>query len=188
MIYGATCNGRQADKGKHPMNCVALEEARAYCAFRGARLPSEAEWEYAARGKKLVGGFPWGATKPSTHVVNACDLDCMRWSRRNQAGLDALVNESDGFATTAPVGSFPAGCSAFGVCELADDVREWTDDAYADYSVGDAAPPGPDAERVVRGGAWTSGDALELRRTHREGLAPSARRHDVGFRCARSPH
>src|SRR4029079_11495503 len=111
VIYGATCNGRAPDRGAHPMNCVTWEDAAAVCAFRHARLPTEAEWEYAARGKKLVGRYPWGAAKPSAQLINTCDTDCTRWSERNQAGLVGLIAAADGFATTAPVGSFAAGCS-----------------------------------------------------------------------------
>jgi formylglycine-generating enzyme required for sulfatase activity len=187
VIYGATCNGRAPDRMNHPMNCVTWEEASAACTFRGARLPSEAEWEYAARGKKLTGGHPWGAGKPTGKLVNACDSECVRWSQRYQAGLTALVKESDGFAATAAVGSFAAGCSDFGVCDLAGNVREWTADVYAPYATKSKANA-PDAHRVVRGGAWTSEGALELRRTHRESLPAGVgvRRHDVGFRCARS--
>lgn len=186
VIYGSTCNGRAPDRGTHPMNCVTWEEAAALCTFRHARLPSEAEWEYAARGKKLIGGHPWGAAKPTARFVNACDADCVRWSQRNQAGLSGLVTEADGFAATAPVGAFAPGCSEFGVCDLAGNVREWTSDTYAAYSPAKSAPPQDSGERVVRGGAWTSSEAIELRRTYRESLAPGARRHDVGFRCARS--
>jgi len=142
----------------------------------------------AARGKKLVGRYPWGETKPNARLVNVCDLDCSRWSKRNEAGLDLLVNAADRHATTAPVGSFAAGCGKLGVCELADNVREWTNEAYARYAATPAAPAvgSASAERVVRGGAWTSGDARELRRTYRTAVAPGSRRHDVGFRCAKS--
>jgi formylglycine-generating enzyme required for sulfatase activity len=180
VIYGAACNGKATDRGTHPMNCVTWEEANAACTHRGSRLPREAEWEYAARGKKLTGGHPWGASKPTARLVNVCDADCVRWSQRQQAGLEGLVQESDGFATTAPVEHFASGCSDFGVCGLADNVREWTNEAYAAHG------KSPTSERVIRGGAWTSGEAIELRRTYRDSLAPGVRRHDVGFRCARS--
>jgi formylglycine-generating enzyme required for sulfatase activity len=186
VIYGTTCNGRAADRVNHPMNCVTWEEATALCVHRQARLPTEAEWEYAARGKKLIGGHPWGAAKPTARFLNACDADCVRWSQRNQAGLSGLVKEQDGFATTAPVGSFSAGCSELGVCDLAGNVREWTSDAYAAYVATGGKPGKPSSDRVVRGGAWTSGEAIEARRTYRESVPPGVRRHDVGFRCARS--
>jgi formylglycine-generating enzyme required for sulfatase activity len=165
------------------MNCVSWDDANAFCAYRGARLPSEAEWEYAARGTKLAGAYPWGGTRPGARLVNACDLECARWSKRNEAGLDTLDKSADRFATTAPVGSFPGGCSTLGVCGLADNVREWTSDPFGRYG---STPKAETKERTVRGGGWTSSEARELRRTHRSGIVASARRHDLGFRCAKS--
>jgi len=154
-----------------PVVLVTWEEARAYCRFRNARLPSEAEFERAARGN--AGEiFPWG----NLYHARAA----------NHGRLAVMPNdESDGYAELAPVWAFAAGKSRHGVLNLAGNAAEWQDDIYRERYTDPEPDPNQTARRVVRGGSFLSAAAW-LRGAARVGLPPSARRTDLGFRCARS--
>jgi len=154
-----------------PVVLVTWEEARAYCRFRSARLPSEAEFERAARGNDGQ-IFAWG----NLYHARAA----------NHGRLAVMPNdESDGYAELAPVWAFAAGKSRQGALNLAGNAAEWQDDLYRER-YGDPQPdPSQTARRVVRGGSFLSAAAW-LRGAARGGLPPSARRTDLGFRCARS--
>lgn len=166
-------------KPDYPVSLVTWDEAREYCAFRGARLPTEAEFERAARG---VGArrYPWGRFYNS-HAANH--------------GRIGIVNSdpSDGYEELAPVGSFPAGRTPDGFLDLAGNVAEWVHDRYfPSYPVGNAVDPqGPNqagaagSARVVRGGHFATA-APWLRGASRSAAEPGTRRPYIGFRCARS--
>jgi len=166
--------------GNHPVTRVSWYGAQAYCQWRGARLPSEAEWEKAARG---MGSYiyPWGDVIDETRA-NFCDANCeYAWA---ESDLD------DGFARTAPVGSFPNGISPFGGYDMAGNVWEWVLDWYSEkYYNGSPTenPYGPDngQYRVRRGGSWDN-PTDSLRVTIRDGFYPTDRGNFLGFRCARS--
>jgi formylglycine-generating enzyme required for sulfatase activity len=170
-----------------PITSVTWEEAQRYCAWRGARLPTEAEWERAARGR---GGriFPWG-NDPRTNASNHGRL-----VRIGELGprpyTMAQPDPSDGFALTAPVGSYAQGASEEGVLDLAGNAMEWTADwapaADGVTAPGSVNPRGPawGVARIARGGSWRS-PLLFQRTTAREALPPTLRSPDVGFRCAR---
>ncbi len=165
----------------HPINCVDWYTAQAFCVWDGGRLPTEAEWEYAARGTSLGGltperSLPWGNTLPS----HTCDLaewdDC----------------PGDDGARTKRVGSFPASAGLF---DLAGNVYEWAADAYAPYT--DATCWGAVRQnnpvcgnrtvgaRVIRGGAGDVTDVAVLRSASRSSSPPTFAVGDSGFRCAR---
>ena len=159
---------------EHPVVEVSWFGATAYCEWVGARLPTEAKWEYAARGPKAR-RFPWGDTFDGTRV-NYCDATCENeWA-------DRVVD--DGYARTAPVGSYPEGASWCGALDLAGNVWEWTQDLYGQY------PYDPESgredlvgDRVVRGGSWFKGPD-SMRSARRDRGFPGNTWNGAGFRCA----
>ncbi|MCO5170438.1 MAG: formylglycine-generating enzyme family protein [Planctomycetes bacterium] len=146
----------------HPVQ-VNWAEAKAFCDWAGLALPSEAQWEKAARGPDGR-TFPWGGTTPARgtpRFANVLDEAYRRedWGFEASFGprAGAFLGYDDGFAGTAPVGSFPAGASPYGAHDMIGNAQEWTGDsyesgAYARYARGDLTPPAPGAERVARGG------------------------------------
>lgn len=192
------CNVGKADKAQHPINCVTWAMADGYCKAKGgrtaeggARLPSEAEWEFAARGSgQRV--YPWGDDAPDQEHLNGCGVECAKWYK--DSGLPAptatMYDGDDGFPATAPVGSYPKGASSMGVLDLAGNVFEWTSDWYGPYSKEPAvAPKGPDTgkERVARGGAFNGTDPAWAKPAFRFRTNPEHSSHGIGFRCAVAP-
>jgi formylglycine-generating enzyme required for sulfatase activity len=188
-IYDPLCNIGDAEAhGTYPINCIDWQLATAFCASSGRRLPTEAEWEFAARGSDGR-KYPWGDEAPADGSrLNACGKECLAWARKNKEEVSAMYAADDGFQTTAPVGSFPRGASPFGLQDVVGNVWEWASDWYAPYTPGaqtdpTGAPSGTD--RVLRGGAWNGGDPGWVRPTYRFKSQPTLRSHGIGFRCAK---
>jgi eukaryotic-like serine/threonine-protein kinase len=195
-IYDPLCNINDlANKSKHPINCVDWDQAREFCEARSARLPTEAEWEFAARGSdgRI---YPWGDDPPSAQLLNACGKECVAWAKKHPdpEGLPTeMYAADDGFPTTAPVGSFPKGKSQSGVQDMVGNVWEWVADWHAEYDPASKStmmsdPKGPEkgTERVIRGGAWNGSYKEWVRPSFRYKAAPSARSYGYGFRCAKN--
>lgn len=182
------CNFGHDDRLDHPMNCVDWFDANSFCAWKGKRLPTEAEWEYAA-----VGGdgrsYPWGNDAPDGGRANACGQECSSIRPEERHNVTPLFEEDDGAAITAPVGSYPDGASPFGVLDMAGNVREWTADWYAPYATGlQVNPKGPanGSTRSARGGSWDTWGVADFASAFRTWFGPSVRVSNLGFRCARS--
>jgi len=187
-VFDPVCNG-QDGRGNHPINCIDWSLAERFCHAENKRLPTEAEWEFAARGSDGR-KYPWGDAEPTARHLNACGAECALWFNQRRVSSDGqLFPLSDGWATTAPVGSFPLGASSSGIEDMVGNVWEWVADAYGEYSAGDQVDPkGPatGTTRVIRGGAWNGAYADWVRPAFRFHMKPESRSHGVGFRCAKT--
>lgn len=180
----AQCNAGAAGRGQHPMNCVTFGEAESYCNWRGGRLPSDAEWKFAAEGVRGR-SYPWGETQPGPTLVNACGAECKGWyaSEHLPSLFDGVMYDGhDGYSGTAPVGSFPAGSTPEGLVDLVGNVAEWTAGSVEVYD----GEPGEDliASRLVLGGAFTSDRVALEEPALRQYMSGEVRDRSVGFRCA----
>ena len=156
----STCNFGNAGRQNHPVNCLDWNQAVAYCASVGKRLPTEAEWEWAARGGADANKYPWGPTDPA--AADAPAKLC--WSETGQT-------------TTCPVGAYsPAGDTAFGARDMGGNVWEMVDGTFM-------------GKKSYRGGAWSDSASFqqEHQTSWRDGSAITNRGDNIGFRCAKDP-
>jgi formylglycine-generating enzyme required for sulfatase activity len=157
----------------YPINHVSWHGAKIYCESVGARLPTEAEWEYAARGTddRI---YPWGNIQP-------------------EPGGDRAIFQSESYDDLMPVDALPNGASPFGIFGMAGSLWEWTADWYREtwYAESNISnPTGPEMgfARVIRGGAWPFNNQSDrIRATNRSSLTPDFISSAVGFRCVRDP-
>lgn len=169
-----TCNWRH-ERNEHPMNCINAEEAASFCRWVGGRLPTAVEWEYAAKS----GGNPiyaWGDELVSGGRANFCDAQCAAAltpiaKKTYLAKGWVALGEDDGWAATAPVGTFPNGATDWGLLDITGNVQEFTASDYDSSNI------------EVRGGSW-SGSPPNLRLSHRGKIGTQERVGYIGFRCA----
>ncbi|MCK6577431.1 MAG: formylglycine-generating enzyme family protein [Anaerolineae bacterium] len=171
-----------------PVNRVSWFQAQTYCAWRGGSLPTEAEWEYAARGpERWI--FPWGSAFDGS-LANHCDGRCSeeRWA----SGLHYVNEENDdGYGGTSPAGAYPGGASWVGALDMSGSFREWTSSLHEPYPYdrddGRELDTGgsTDVLRVLRGGSFID-SSYGMRSAHRYWNNPDVGYDYNGFRCVRS--
>ncbi|AUX45378.1 hypothetical protein SOCE26_068600 [Sorangium cellulosum] len=178
-----TWTDEAADHEHLPLNCLSWYVAFAFCAWDGGRLPTEAEWNYAAAGGAEQRQYPWSNPPESTDIdASYASYDC------SDSAAPGCTFQSD-FGDIVPVGSrSPKGDGRWTQADLAGSMREWTLDGYASYPAEcvDCANLTDTAERAVRGGS-SFGTPEYLLSSHRVHVAPSAPFYSLGIRCARTP-
>jgi formylglycine-generating enzyme required for sulfatase activity len=168
------CNwGRRKD---HPINCEDWNQAKQFCEWIGARLPTAEEWEYAAKsGEDRI--HPWGNEKLTGKRANYCDIQCPKallpknrelWEQNHW--ID--THEDDGWASTSPVGAYPQGSTRWGLLDMVGNVWQWTASDYDPQN------------KEIRGGSWLD-EPSWLRTSARLKHSTSTRHIDIGFRCVR---
>jgi len=156
----AGCNTLADGEGDHPINCVSALEAERYCETLGKRLPTEVEWEYAARGA-AGRTYPWGESEPTSQL-------CWSGGTTSQG-------------RTCVVGRFRGGATPEGVVDMAGNVWEWTSSPYTESHGAEPLGTG----RVIRGAGFANLTATSVRAALRAEQEPDSRNNTVGFRCAR---
>jgi len=176
------------DRMDHPVVHVSWNDAKAYAKWAGKRLPTEAEWEYAAKGGKAVKWFPWGDSPDATRANYRHKGETFLTGIPRLLGLRRI--------NTKPVGSYAP--NGFGLYDMCGNVSEWCEDTHEPY------PGGPQEEwlytrhgpfgkgekpvygKVTRGGSWECPNPVFVRITLRGGPTPDSFSYDRGFRCAKS--
>jgi formylglycine-generating enzyme required for sulfatase activity len=163
---------------------VDWAQAKNYCEWAGGRLPTEAEWERAAKGLTQR-HFPWGDECAKSWNNEFCTGE--EWTAETaKANCDEECC-NDGFAKTSPVDQFPSGKSPDGLYDMAGNLWEWTSDWWLREYTADAVsnPTGPaDGEYRIRRGAHWGDHCNRLRATYRASYLPDIRYNSIGFRCA----
>jgi eukaryotic-like serine/threonine-protein kinase len=198
------CTYSQTGKENHPMNCVSWKQAVDFCAWEDKRLPTEEEWEWAAKGNEIrktktlftcspgpyttiedFPMFPWGSGRPRAQHANLADPKSLELLKK--AGISIKPSawiEMDPFPTTSPVGYFPKGNSHFGVSDMTGNVAEWVQNDFEQTLL----KKQPLSNRkVIRGSHFaTAGSILNHSNLVRHRVSATTQHPTVGFRCAKS--
>jgi len=185
--FAEFCNWDKSGREQHPINCLSWSKANNYCKQQRFRLPTEAEWELAARGTDGR-KFPWGDDTGDQTYMNAAGSEWREWLQLKELPEpNSLMYEaSDGYAGTAPVGRFPRAQTQAGHLDMVGNVWEWTNDWYALYSADEQTnPKGPSAgdRKTIRGGGFNGEFAVWINPAARFHQLATASVHAVGFRC-----
>lgn len=188
--FGEFCNWDRPKRDNHPINCVDWYRADAYCQALEQRLPTEAEWELAARGTDGR-KFPWGDDSGDQTYMNAAGTEWRAWlaDKGFPAPASLMYEADDGFTGTAPVGTFPRAMTQQKLVDMVGNVWEWTADYYALYKdEAQVNPKGPAAgdRKAIRGGGFNGEVSLWVNPAARYHQLAKASVHAVGFRCAAS--
>ena len=170
---GTACNYPVTGRDDHPINCVNWNQAQTYCIWRGGSLPSEAQWEYVARGPSAR-LYPWGSEAPTSTLLCA-------------------TPEGPPGTSTCPVATHRVGDSPFGAADMAGNVWEWVLEDYAAYTgsstsfVTDPVGTMSSANRSIRGGAFNATGGDIFRGAYRSFTDVTNHRENMGFRCVHGP-
>jgi eukaryotic-like serine/threonine-protein kinase len=185
--YAEFCNFGKEGREQHPINCISWALADNYCKVQKKRLPTEAEWEFAARGSDGR-KFPWGDDPGDATRMNACGKECNAWESKNDLKQGArMFDADDGYPGTAPVGSFAAGKTKLGINDMVGNVWEWTADWFEIYKSDEQINPKGAASgerKIIRGGAFNGGASTWMNPAFRSHQLATASSHGIGFRCA----
>jgi formylglycine-generating enzyme required for sulfatase activity len=186
--FAELCNWEAEGRARHPVNCLDWYRADSYCRRYGFRLPTEAEWELAARGGDQR-KHPWGDDHGDATFLNAAGTEWRDWLVAHDLPppQSLMYEASDRYAGTAPVGTFGKGRGKHGQLDMLGNVWEWTADWYAVYGddpeVNPKGPAGGD-RKAIRGGGFNGEVAMWLSPAARYHQKADASVHAIGFRCA----
>ena len=169
---GPSSNLNELDN--HPVVQVSWNDAQAYCQWAGGNLPTDAQWEKAARGNDKR-TYPWGNQAVAGNLLNFADRSLDIWR-------DSDKNVDDGYQFASPVGHYPDGASPYGALDMAGNVWEWAKDLY--HEKYDDNAPASGSDRIMRGGSWSS-NATQAKASCIAWNNPDRAGGVIGFRCAR---